>query len=210
LRLNPDSAPTHYNLGFALSAAGQRDDAAAQFQEAVRIDPDYAQAHNNLGALLQVLGHPDEAMAHYRRAVALRPDNIEARTNLGQLLSNEGLVEEAAGQFREALGLKADHFQALTGLAWIRATAWNPGQRNADEAVTLAERAATGTHKRDVTLLDALAAAYASAGRYEDAVRAAQAGFDAAASSGQTAVASQFRLRLELYQKRQPFRMPHP
>jgi tetratricopeptide (TPR) repeat protein len=210
LRLNPDSAPTHYNLGYALSIAGRRDEAVAQFQEAVRIDPDYAQAHNNLGALLQVLGHPDQAMAHYRRAVALRPDNIEARANLGQLLSNQGLVAEAADEFREALLLKADHVQALAGLAWIRATAWDPGLRNAGEAVSLAERAAAGAHQREVAVLDALAAAYASAGRYEDAVRVAQTGFELAAAAGRIPVASQFRQRLELYQKGQPFRMPHP
>jgi tetratricopeptide (TPR) repeat protein len=210
LRLNADSAPTHYNLGFAMSITGRRDEAIAQFQEAVRIDPDYAQAHNNLGALLQVAGHPDQAMAHYRRAVALRPDNIEARANLGQLLSNQGLVAEAADQFRAALLVNADHVPALTGLAWIRATAWDAGLRNAEEAVGLAERAAKGTHTRDVTVLDALAAAYASAGRYEDAVRVAQTGLEVAASAGQIPVASQFRQRLELYQKRQPFRMPRP
>ena len=90
LRLNRESAPTHYNLGFALSARGRRDEAIAAFQEALRIDPDYAQAHNNLGALLQISGQPEAALEHYRRAVALRPDNVESHTNLGQLLSNRG------------------------------------------------------------------------------------------------------------------------
>jgi tetratricopeptide (TPR) repeat protein len=45
LRLNPESAPTHYNLSFALSARGRRDEAVAHLREALRIDPDYAQAH---------------------------------------------------------------------------------------------------------------------------------------------------------------------
>ena len=206
LRLNNESAPTHYNLGFALSAAGRRDEAIAQFQEAVRLDPDYAQAHNNLGALLQLLGKSDQAMEHYRRAVALRPDNIDARGNLGQLLSIQGRAAEAADQFREALVLNADHLQALTGLAWIRATAWDPDLRNAGEAVQLAERAAA--RNRDVAVLDALAAAYASAGRYEEAITVARMGLELAVSAGQVPVAAQFRQRLELYQSRQPFRMP--
>ena len=210
LRLNDESAPTHYNLGFALSARGRRDEAIVQFREALRIDPDYAQAHNNLGALLQVIGQPDQALDHYRRAVALRPDNIESRANLGQLLSNQGRVSEAADQFREALALRAEHPQALAGLAWIRATAWDPALRDAGEAVRLAERAAAATRNQDVGALDALAAAYASAERYEDAIRVARMGLALAVPAGQTTVAAQFRQRLELYERRQPVRMPRP
>jgi len=140
--------------------------------------------------------------------VALRPDNLDARTNLGQLLSNRGDAARAAVEFREALTLKPDHPQALAGLAWVRATAADPALRDADEAVRLAERAADATRHRDIGALDALAAAYAAAGRYEDAVRIAQAGLDAAAAAGQPVVADRFRQRLTLYQKRQPQRMP--
>jgi tetratricopeptide (TPR) repeat protein len=208
LRLNGESAPTHYNLAFALSARGGRDEAIAELQQALRIDPAYAQAHNNLGALLQVTDQPEQALEHYRRAVELRPDNVEAHANLGQLLSNRGEVSEAAEQFVEVLALKSDHAQALSGLAWIRATAGDPTLRNADEAIRLAERAAGITRQRDVTAIDALAAAYASAGRYDDAVRAANAGLALAVSAGQTLVAEQFRQRLELYQRSQPLRIP--
>jgi tetratricopeptide (TPR) repeat protein len=210
LRLNSESAPTHYNLGFALSARGRRDEAIGEFQAALRIDPDYAKAHNNLGALLQMSGQPDAARDHYRRAVALRPDNVESRTNLGLLLSSQGRAAEAADQFVEALALRGDNPQALGGLAWIRATAWDPALRNIEEAVRLAERAADATRHRDVTALDALAAAYASAGRYDEAVRVAGAGLDLSTSAGQVAVAAQFRQRIELYQEGQPLRMPRP
>ena len=210
LRLNRESAPTQYNLGFALSARGRRDEAMAAFQEALRIDPDYAQAHNNLGALLQLSGQPDAALDHYRRAAALRPDNVEARTNLAQLLSNRGRVSDAAAQFTEALALSGDNVQALSGLAWIRATASDPSLRDAAQAVLLAERADAAARHQDVTALDALGAAYAAAGRYEDAVRAARSGLELAAGSGRTAVAEQFRLRIDLYQKRQSLRLPEP
>ena len=210
LRLNGESAPTHYNLGFALSARGRRDEAIAEFQEALRIDPDYAQAHNNLGALLQIGGQPDAALEHYRRASAIRPDNVESHANLGQLLSIRGRAAEAAAQFAEALALRGDNVQALGGLAWIRATASDPALRDAAEAVRLAERAAEATRRRDVTALDALAAAYAAAGRYEEAVRVARTGLELSTSAGQVAVAAQFRQRIELYQTGQPLRMPQP
>jgi tetratricopeptide (TPR) repeat protein len=210
LRLNPDSAPTQYNLGFALSARGRRDEAIAAFQSALRIDPEYAQAHNNLGALLQLAGQPDAALDHYRRAVSLRPDNVEARTNLGQLLSNQGHAAEAAVEFSAALASDRDNVQALAGLAWIRATAADPALREAADAIQLAERADLARRHRDVTAIDALAAAYAAAGRFDDAVRVARLGLDLATVSGQPAVAAQFRQRVELYQKGQPLRIPQP
>ncbi len=210
LRLNHESAPTHYNLGYALSAKGRRDDAIAEFQAALRIDPDYAQAHNNLGALLQIGGRLDAALEHFRRAVALRPDNVEARTNLGQQLSNAGRLAEAAGQFREAIALRRDYPLALAGLAWIRATAADAALRDTGEAVQLAERASAMTSGRDPTVLDALAAAYASAGRYEDAIHLARSGLELSIAAGQMTVASQFRQRLELYRNHQPVRLPLP
>ena len=210
LRLNRESAPTHYNLGFALSSRGRREEAIAEFQEALRIDPEYAQAHNNLGALLQISGQPDAALEHYRRAAAINPDNVESHANLGQLLSIRGRATEAAAQFVEALALRGDNVQALGGLAWIRATASDPALRDAAEAVRLAERAAEATRRRDVTALDALAAAYAAAGRYEEAVRVARTGLELSTSAGQVAVAAQFRQRVELYQTGQPLRMPQP
>ena len=208
LRLNPGSAPTQYNLGFALSARGRRDQAIAAFQEALRIDPDYAQAHNNLGALLQISGEADAALAHYRRAAALRPDNVESHTNLGQLLAIRGDAAGAAAQFSEALSLRGDNVQALAGLAWIRATASDASLRDAVEALRLAERADTATGHEDVTAIDALAAAYAASGRYEDAVRVARTGLTLATAARQFSIAEQFRQRVELYQKRQALRLP--
>jgi Flp pilus assembly protein TadD len=206
IELNPNSAPAHYNLGYVLARLGQASDAVNAFDDALRLDPDYAQAHNNLGAVLQTLGRSDEARNHYRRAVALRPDNIEAHVNLAHLLSQDGRAAEAVGEFQAALALRPDDAQALGGLAWIRATAAEASLRNATEAVTLAERAAVLTQRRDLSALDALAAAYASAKRFGEAVEVARSAIAQATLLGHPAVAAQFRERLALYQKGQPYR----
>src|SRR5262249_41778635 len=104
--------------------------------------------------------------------------------------------------------LRPDHVPALAGLAWIQATAADPALRNPNEAIHRAERAADLTSHRDVVSLDALAAAYACAGRYEDAARIARIGLDAATLAGQAAVAAQFRQRFELYRSGQSLRLP--
>ena len=205
LGLNPSSATTRYNLGFALSARGRRDEAIAEFEQAIRIDPEYAQAHNNLGALLQLAGRGAEAEQHYRRAIALRPDNVDAHVNLAQLLSAQERAAEAAGQYRAALALRPAHPQALAGLAWVLATAADPALRNPDMAVELAERA-SAADPGNLSAIDALAAAYASADRFEDAVTAVQRGIKLATEGHLDAAAAQLRQRLELYGRRQPYR----
>jgi Tfp pilus assembly protein PilF len=208
LELNPESAPTQYNLGYALALRGRRDQAIARFREALRLDPDYAQAHNNLAAMLQLAGQFDEASGHYRRALALRPDNVEARGNLAQLLSRQGRSAEAVSEFEQVLAARAEDAQALSGLAWIRATAADTALRDPGQAIQLAERAVAATNRRDLAALDALAAAYAAAGRFDEAVTTAQAAVDLALAAGQAEFAARFEERLALYQRREAYRVP--
>jgi tetratricopeptide (TPR) repeat protein len=208
LELNPASAPTQYNLGYALALRGRRDEAMKRFREALRLDPDYAQAHNNLAAMLQLAGQADEALDHYRRAVTLRPDNTEARGNLARLLSRQGRAAEAVAEFDRVLADRADDPQALSGLAWIRATAADPALRDPGQAIQLAERAAASTGRRDLAALDALAAAYAAAGRFDDAIATAQGAIDSAEAAGQNELAAQLKERRAVYQKRESYRAP--
>ena len=87
LRLRPDSAAAHNNLGQILSAQGRATDAATQFREALRLLPDSAEVHNNLGAALQVQGKLEEAIGHFRRALELDPNHGAARDNLNVALN---------------------------------------------------------------------------------------------------------------------------
>jgi hypothetical protein len=67
LRLNPESAPTHYNMGMVFSVQRKYEQAAAEFQNAITLDPSHAEAHNNLGAMLHAFGRLDEAAVEYDR-----------------------------------------------------------------------------------------------------------------------------------------------
>ena len=53
LRIKPDYAEAHNNLGVVLSRMGSHlPEAIEHFESAVRISPDYADAHYNLGVAL--------------------------------------------------------------------------------------------------------------------------------------------------------------
>ena len=206
LRFNPASAPTHYNLGIALSQQRKLDEALAEFREALRLDAGHADAHNNAGAMLHVLGQLDEAARHYRRAISLRPDNVDAHSNLGRILMTTGQHAAAVDAFRRALSVRADHVSALAGLGWVLATSAEPSARNPKEALAVAERAAALTARADPSVMDTLAAAHASAGDFGGAVSAAEAAVEIATRLGASALAEQIRDRLALYRKGQPYR----
>jgi tetratricopeptide (TPR) repeat protein/mono/diheme cytochrome c family protein len=200
LALNPDSAPTHYNRGLALSMLRDYQGAAQEFQAALRIDPDYADAHNNLGAMLHLFGRTAEAELHYRRATELRPDNAQAHSNLARLLTAEGQWRAAADHFTRALQLQPDDPSALSGLAWLRATAGEESVRDPRDGIRLGERAAQLSGRHDATVLDALAAAYAAAGRFDDATRTAREAAQIADAAGMRNLSALIRNRLTLYE----------
>jgi tetratricopeptide (TPR) repeat protein len=202
LALNPESAPTAYNLGLALSLIRQYQQAAAAFREAIRLAPDYAEAHNNLGAMLHTFGQLDEAAVQYRLAATLRPDNAEAENNLGRVLLQQRKASEAIGHFERAIDLNPNLASALSGLAWIRATS-PPPARNGAEAVRLAERADQLTGHQDASVLDALAAAYASAGAFDRAVTTARAAVAAAGPAGLPELEAEIRTRITLYEQKE-------
>ncbi len=116
--------------------------------------------------------------------------------------------DTAAGiaQYREALRLKPDWPEALNNLAWLLATHPNAAFRDSAEAVRLAERACALTGRKRVLYLGTLAAAYAEAGRFAEAVGTAQEARDLATATGEKDLAAlNEKLRL-LYQAGKPFR----
>ncbi|MEE9294379.1 MAG: tetratricopeptide repeat protein [Phycisphaerae bacterium] len=105
-------AMTHCNIGVALVAKGNLDQAIGHYHRALQLDPDFAGAHNNLGSALSVQGRVDEAMSHYRQALQLDAGHDRAHYNLGIALSAQGLLDEAISHFRRALHIRPDHAEA--------------------------------------------------------------------------------------------------
>jgi hypothetical protein len=159
----------------------------------------YAEAYNNLGAALAQRGKIEEAIAHYRQALRIKPDFAEAHDNLGIALKRMGKVPEAAGHYEQALRIRPDFPGAQNHLAWLLATRLPAESGNAVRAVALAERACKLTDNRVATYLDTLAASYAAAGRFDDAVGTAQKAIQLADPTGQTQLVSNIEMRLELY-----------
>ncbi len=114
LRLKPDYARAHANLGAALNRQGRHKEAEAACREAIHLKPDLSAAHNNLGNALIGQRRYKEAEAACREAIRLKPDG--PYNNLGAALNRQGRYKEAEAACREAIRLKPDLYQAYTNL----------------------------------------------------------------------------------------------
>ena len=198
------------NLGLLLLAMDRPEEALAHLEEAARREAGSAAAHVNLGLAMLRVRNLDGAAAAYAAALKIAPDLPDAHVGLGSVAWRRGDPAEAARGYREALRLDPDHPLAAGNLAWLLATCPDAALRNGAEAVTLAERVCTGPGRREPGLVDALAAAYAEAGRFPEAVAAARDAAALAAALGKKTLAQEMEERRKLYEAGRPYRESTP
>ena len=206
LDIRPDFAEAHSKLGIVLLQTGQVDEAIMHFQRALAIRPGLAEAHYNLGKALFKKGREDEAMVHFQRAVQLNPNLANVHSDLGSLLLQKGRVNEALTHYEAALELQPGNAYFLNNLAWVLATCPNPEVRNGARAVELAQKAERLSGGNSSAIVGTLAAAYAEAGRFGEAVKAAQRALDLATAQTNTAQADMIRANIALYAAGLPLR----
>ena len=119
IRLQPDFAEVHYNLGIALRLRRQLSEAVASCREAIRLNPAYAEAYNNLSTARARLGRRDEARAEFERALELKPDLADAYFNLGNLLRQSGKPREASPFCERAVELQPQSSAARSNLGAV-------------------------------------------------------------------------------------------
>jgi spermidine synthase len=124
---------------------------------------------------------------------------------------HEGNVQGSLAHHEQALRIKPDSAEVQNNLAWALATLPPAEGGEPVRAVTLAERACKLTGSQMPAYLDTLAAAYAAAGRFKDAIVTAQKGIELARSAGQPQVVSEIEGHLQLYRDGRAYRqLPTP
>jgi protein O-mannosyl-transferase len=205
LQINPSYAAAYNNLGNTLLMEGRTGEAIAQFGELLKINPSSAEAHYNLGNALSSQGRTDEAIAEYRAALQLNPSYALAHNNLGKALIEQGKEGEAIEQMEQAVALQPASAETRNNLAWVLATASPTSARNGARAVQLATEANESAGGNEPIFLHTLAAAYAAAGRYPDAVQTAQRALQVLQGQSNPALADALKREIKLYEAGRPF-----
>ena len=205
LRIAPTNADALLYLAEAFTTKQQFKDAEGACREACRLQPQNLDAQETLGMVLFYQGKLDEAAKQLQQMAERRP-SAKVQYCLALALHAQGDAERALPHYREAVRLETNNPTYLNDLAWLLATHPNSKLRDGAEAVRLAEEACRLTGGKEARFFGTLDAAYAEAGRFEEAVNAATKARDLATAAGQPGIAQAAEERMALYRTKQPYR----
>ena len=197
---DPGNAGAQSNLGQALAINGKFTEAEPHFLAAIRLKPDDPLMHKRFADALSKQGRNREAVIHLQAALSLnaKPD-VQTRLDLAGLFFRTGSARQAEDQFRKILSFNPDLPEPLNNLAWLLATSSDDTLRDGAEAVRCAEQACRLTAFKRTEMISTLAAAYAEAGRYSEAVATAEMAIRLQTVNGETRLAAINNQLLPLY-----------
>lgn len=109
-----DKAKLLYQRGLAKGFLGQIDDAARDYQDAIRLDPQLIAAYTASADLLAKAGRADDAKAAFDRAVKAFPNDPLVYNNRGMFLQQSNQPAKAVADYSRAIELDPNYFYAYT------------------------------------------------------------------------------------------------
>ena len=125
---------------------------------------------------------------------------------VGRGVGRRGPVCRGEGRVSRGAADRANEPNLHNSLAWLLATCPLDSLRNGAEAVDQARRAVALCRRQNAGTLDTLAAAYAEAGRFPDAVATARDALKLAAGQDGPELAASISGRIVLYEAGKPYR----
>ena len=204
----PGFAMAHFNLAEAQDRSGQPAEALLHYQEFLKLQPGDLEARLAVARCLTRVGKSSEALAALQSLCQDHPVNVVVSAALAAQWQIVGNGVAAVAEYERAVKLSPDAPELCNNLAWLLATHPDVAVRNGARAVQLAEKANQLTGNHQAFLLGTLAAAYAEAGRFPEAVATALRAIESANSAGQTQIATRNTELLELYRASKSYHEP--
>lgn len=215
IELAPAFALARQNRGEVLCQLGRYREAIADYTKAIKrltdsVTPSEA-ASTAVEAQLLVaradayrqLNETNAAVKDYNLALRLDDSVADAYVGRGNLFAERGLYEQAADDFQMALRADPRSAEAYRSVAWLLSTCPLADYRSAPKAVEAAQRTAQLLGEDHPPVLDILAAAYANAGDFPQAIKLQQ---QAIVLADDGAERENYQRRLALYRDGQPYR----
>jgi serine/threonine protein kinase/tetratricopeptide (TPR) repeat protein len=169
--LDEHLAESHVSLGWALSAAGDTENATASLRHAIDIDPGNGLAWEALGKIAYDEGRVADAAAAYRKAVELRPKDWRAALGLGNVSYRNGRYDEAVASYRRAVEAAPDASEPHVALAaaYLMLENFSGAAGELQKAISIEPNAAAYTN---------LGWSFFSDGRYRESAAAFEKGVE--------------------------------
>jgi tetratricopeptide (TPR) repeat protein len=202
IRLDPRLASAHNNRGITWSKQGEHDKAIADFNEAIELDPKNASAFHNRGNAWSNKQQHDQAIADYTAAIRLDPKDAAAYSNRGIEWGSKGEYDKAIADFNAAIQLDPQLSAFRNRRAWLESTCPDAKYRDGKKAVEDATRVCELDGWDHWNHVDTLAAAYAEAGDFPNAVKWEEKAIELTPEKEK----AKRRSRLDLYKAGKPYR----
>ncbi len=202
-RLSPEDAFAHKCLGYTLAEQSKYAEAEAEYATGLQLSPGDSALRNAL-ALVAQRAETAKTLANLYAALKIQP-TPEVHTEIAAIETIQGNFQSALGHYQAALQLKPDSPDVLNNLAWLLATSPEANVRDGERAMELAEHACTLTDFKQTMFVGTLAAAYAEAGRFDEAMATAEKACVLATAAGDQDLLIRNQELLALYRKHQPY-----
>jgi tetratricopeptide (TPR) repeat protein len=203
IRLDPENAAPYCTRGRILAEQGNFDDALSDFNTCIRLDPEAPLGYAGRGHVYFELGRFKRARSDLDMAIELGHSTGQLYYERAVSLANLGRYGEAIASSSRAIELDPEQPEHFGHLAWMLATLRAAALRDGPLAVSLAEKA-VALAPENPWMLNALAAAYAEVGRFDDAVRTQQAVIEIMRQQDVLVLGAEDRLAH--YQRHKPWR----
>jgi tetratricopeptide (TPR) repeat protein len=198
---NTNKSIAYNKLGIALLKKGKLDDSITNLRKALLFNPASAETRYNLALALIQQGKMNEAESHYHEAMRIKPNYATAHENIGDVYLVRGKIEEAIACWNRVFELDPGRADIINDIAWLRATHERDEFRDPEEALRLAQRACELTGYGRPNFLDTLAAAYAAAGKFPEAIETAKKAINLARLADRKQLANEIQTHLQLYER---------
>ena len=204
---NTAGAVAAANKGTDLANKGDLEGAIHYYSAAVKADPQMYLAIYERGTIYVRQHKWESAIADFNGALLVSPSFLLAAIKRAEANQSRGRYDLALAELNHVIGLRPMLHSAAfarNDRAWLRATCPNPAFRNGGQAVEDATAACKIDSWDSWHYIDTLAAAYAEAGDFENAIKFEEKAIKKARKADGVESAQQ---RLALYQQRRPFRL---
>ncbi len=194
----------YHNRGVAWFYKGNYDKAIADYTSALEINPNYAEAYYSRGGAWFHKGDYDKAIADCTRTLEINPNDFEAYNNRGSVWFCKREYDKAIADHVMSLKINPNYADAYQQIAWALAACPDASYRNGAKAVDMAKKAVE--INSEPNFLDTLAAAYAEANNFEDAITTQKRAIALSYAEGKTEALAEYTEHLKSYEAHKPWR----